>query len=413
MTEPHRPDPNVTGGLSRRRAVQLAALIAIYALSQAFRTIAAVTALAIGREFELSMSSLGLYAAAFHLAFAAAQVPVGLALDRYGPFRTTATFSVAAIVGVGLSAMAPNFATLVAGQALIGIGCAPALMATMVLVGSRWPANEFAWLSGIVIALGNVGLLLTASPLAWVIEHGSWRLAFVVVGALFVVSVVACYGTRPPCEPRGARAPDTLGASLHGLSTILRQRQTAGILAFGFVTYAAVISLRGLWVVPFLTTRHGLDLVQAGHAAVGLSVGMGAGALLFGWLDPGRPARRPLMAACALLMAACLVVLGHAGGPLEGDIAVIGFAGLISSFYVLQYADVRSAYPPAFIGRALAALNLSVFAGVATLQWLSGISAEWAIRHGLNGEAVAFSLLAGALVAGTVAFRMLPAKGDL
>lgn len=56
-----------------------------YFLSYMFRTVNAVIAPALVAETGLSASGLGFLTSAFFLAFAAAQLPLGLLLDRYGP----------------------------------------------------------------------------------------------------------------------------------------------------------------------------------------------------------------------------------------------------------------------------------------------------------------------------------------
>jgi hypothetical protein len=38
--------------------------------------------------------------------------------------------------------------------------------------------------------------------------------------------------------------------------------------------------------------------------------------------------------------------------------------GLVSGYIVLQYADVRSAYPAAMTGRAMAVFTMAMFLGV-------------------------------------------------
>ncbi len=49
--------------------------------------------------------------------------------------------------------------------------------------------------------------------------------------------------------------------------------------------------------------------------------------------------------------------------------------GLLSGYSVLQYADVRSSYPAAMTGRALSLFTMSMFFGVALMQWLTGLLA--------------------------------------
>jgi hypothetical protein len=52
-------------------------------------------------------------------------VMIGVALDVLGPRRTVTTAFLFAVLGAVVSAAAPNLPVLIAGQPLIGAGCAP------------------------------------------------------------------------------------------------------------------------------------------------------------------------------------------------------------------------------------------------------------------------------------------------
>ena len=61
-----------------------------YYLSYLLRTVNAVISPRLTDELGLSAASLGLLTSAYFLAFGAAQIPVGIALDRFGPRRVEA-----------------------------------------------------------------------------------------------------------------------------------------------------------------------------------------------------------------------------------------------------------------------------------------------------------------------------------
>src|SRR5438132_10831118 len=62
-------------------------LCALYIVSQFFRNTIAVIAPDLAAELHLAPVAMGLLASAFFFAFAAAQVPLGVALDWFGPKR--------------------------------------------------------------------------------------------------------------------------------------------------------------------------------------------------------------------------------------------------------------------------------------------------------------------------------------
>ena len=134
----------------------LLALTTAFAMSQAFRTVAAVLATPLQGEFHLSPQQLGTFAGAFHFAFGAMQLFVGIGIDLHGVRRTVLTGFPLAVAGAVLSALAPSYGALVFGQMLIGIGCAPAFLACTVFIARHFAPARFAAMSGTVMSLGGM-----------------------------------------------------------------------------------------------------------------------------------------------------------------------------------------------------------------------------------------------------------------
>jgi ParB family chromosome partitioning protein len=94
-----------------------------------FRTINAVLATPLATELGLGADDLGLLTSVYFLTFAAAQIPIGILLDRYGPRRVQSALMVIAAVGSMLFAVSDHFLMLLVGRALIGLGVASAMTA--------------------------------------------------------------------------------------------------------------------------------------------------------------------------------------------------------------------------------------------------------------------------------------------
>ena len=152
-----------------RRWVMLLALIAGFSLSQAFRTVTAIIATGLQGEFGLSPQALGLFAGAFAFAFGGMQMFMGIGIDLYGVRRTVLAASPLTIVGALLSALAPGYGAVLLGQVLIGLGCAPAFLVCTVFVARYFEPRKFAFVSGLAMGLGGLGMLFTGTPLAWLV----------------------------------------------------------------------------------------------------------------------------------------------------------------------------------------------------------------------------------------------------
>ena len=385
----------------------LSAFTAVFMLSHAFRTVVAVSADTLAEQFGASAQALATVAGAFHIAFAFSQPIVGVMLDRHGPRRVVIVAFLAAIAGCLISACATDLSTLIVGQYLVGFGCAPALLSAMVFISKQYPGDRFAALSGLVLSIGGFGMLLTSTPLAWVIDRWSWRAGFWLLFALSVASWVAVVLCDDGAGATDDAPRESIREMLLGLGSILLQPYTAGICGLAFTTYAAFMALRGLWLGPLLSERYGFSLLEIGNIALAVSFAGVLGPLIAGRLDPGSRFRRRLIVGCTLAYAG-LFVLHAVGAGTRVDIALLVFNGLFAGYISLQYADVRSAYPSKMTGRALSVFTMAMFAGVAGVQWLSGAAATLAPRLGFEPLQAALLTVGVLLVMGALSFWLLP-----
>ncbi len=391
----------------------LLALCTAFALSVAYRTVGAVMAVDLQADFRVSAQAIGVFSAAFHFAFGAMQIFMGIGIDLHGVRRTVLVAFPLAVVGALVSALAADYRLLVAGQVLIGIGCAPAFLVCTVFIARYFPAERFASVSGLVLSIGGIGMLLTGTPLAWLVQEHSWRMGFFVLAAASALAwlVILCWVREPPRENAQQPKPSVLSA-LRQFGALFAMPHTLGIVVLGAVTYAAFISLRGLWLGPMLIERHGYSLVQSGNVALMVSVISLVGPPLFGRLDRDGPPRRRRIVACSLAYAGLFAVIAFATSAWV-DVAGSILVGLLSGFIVWQYADVRTAYPAALTGRAMAVLTMAMFLGVALMQWFTGLAASMAAAYGVEAFRAVLLTIAALLVAGTAAFAWLPKPAAL
>ena len=391
----------------------LLALVSGFALSQAFRTITAIMATGLQAEFGLSAQALGVFAGTFAFAFGTMQLFMGIAIDFWGIRRTLLVAFPMAIAGAALSAVATGYSMLLLGQVLIGVGCAPAFLVCTVFIARYFAPSRFAAVSGAAMGVGGLGMLFTGTPLAWLVEQSSWRWGFGVLAGLAALAWALIFWKVR--EPQAAHAdtathatPESLGQTVRGFGALFLLPHTVGILLLALMTYASMLSLRGLWLGPLLIDRHGYTLVASGHVATAMSLVSLFSPAFFGRVDPGPGARRRWLIGFTVLMAALFAAMGVwqlAWLDVAGPLAV----GVLSGYIVLQYADVRSSYPATMTGRAMSVFTMALFLGVALMQWITGVAASTAKAQGAEPYAAVMFTIAGMLALGAAAFRWLPA----
>lgn len=399
--------PHAPASGHRHAWVILLILSTGFLMSQAFRTVAAIMAPPLQQELGLSAQQLGAFAAAYHFAFGGLQLLMGIGIDLHGVRRTILTVAPLMVLGSALSALATGFPMLVAGQVLIGIGCAPAFLVCTVHIARHFAPQRYAAVSSIILAFGSIGMLLTGTPLAWLIEASSWRMGFWVLGGCALLSwgAIALWFHEPalPVAPRR----ESLAEAVRTFGALFRLPHTAGIIALSLVIYASFMALRGLWLGPAMMQRYGWSLVEAGNLAIVLTLVMVLSLPPFGRADPGPPRRRAWLTGFTLAVAAIFAFMALGLGAWF-DVALMLLLGAVSGYGALQYPDVREAYAPAVIGRALALFTMAMFMGVALMQWATGAIAGLAQAHGIDPFGPVFGSIALLLAAGALAFRWLP-----
>lgn len=353
----------------------LVALTIANTSSQFFRIALGLVAPELARDLDLAPDALGALSAAWFLAFALAQPFVGMALDRLGPRRSVAGLFLLAAAGCLLLGSATGAAQAIAGQVLIGLGCSPVYMGTLVVVARFWPPGRFAALSSILLAIAASGSILGATPLALLVERTGWRGAFRLFALLVALASAAVFllvrdapaGREPPA---GGEGPAEV---LRGMLEVLRSRPLRPLFPMLFATYAVVMAIRGLWAGPYLDATYGLSPVPRGHALLLISLAMIGGLLGFAALERRLDRRKgPVVAGTVVAVGGLLLLAARPElGALPASLLLAAVvAGSVT--YSLLMAQGRLFLPDRLVGRGLALLNMASFLGVAAVQGASG-----------------------------------------
>jgi MFS family permease len=347
--------------------------LAGYFVSYIYRSINAIIGPDLVREFGLSAGGLGLLSGIYFFAFALFQLPLGVLLDRYGPRRVNATLLLVAAAGGLWFALSRSTAELTLARALIGLGVSGCLMSSLSAFALWYPAERLATMNGVAFASGMVGAIMVTVPLEVVLRVLHWREVFYGIVALTVVVSLILYFVVP--EKAGARRIAPLPVQLREFASLARDPAFWRIALCIGASQLAAVSLVTLWVATWLRDVGGYTQAEVAQALLAFNVAMLAGYLGFGRISDGMTRRGrstlPLLVGGVAVASACLGLL--ALGVRVGQIFLwSGFFGCTTAV-VLSYSLFSRRYPKEMVGRVNSALNVSVFIGIFSGQWMVGL----------------------------------------
>ena len=358
-----------------------------YGASYFFRNVNAVAGPVLASEFGIGPGGLGFLTSVYFLAFSLAQIPLGVALDRFGPARVNTAMLLTSATGAVIFALAADTTWLTIGRALIGLGAGAALMSTMSAV-HLWVAPERrATTIGFVMIIGCIGALTASTPAQLLIGAFGWRNIFFVLAAIALCAGGLVWLTRHAVRP--AASGQTLPQLLGGVAEIFRTRYfwTVGLAVM--LTLGSMLAFQSLWAATWMRDVAGMhDKIAIGNVLFSFNLGMTAGFLIAGalgdWLERrGVPAERTLAAYCLIALAAQgWLMMAPATLPhLAWGLYSFGANALLLAFSVLARH-----FPPALTGRVNTSLNLLAFGMAFLLQWgIGGVLNLWPVAGGADG----------------------------
>ncbi|HLL95560.1 MAG TPA: MFS transporter [Spirosoma sp.] len=259
--------------------------------------------------------------AAFKFAYAIGFLLAGWLIDRIGTKRG---FSIGIIVwsmaGM-LTAFVGNIAQLRWARALLGLGEATNFPSSIKTISEWFPRRERSFANGLFNAGANVGIILTALAVPYLILHFGWRSSFWVTGALGFLLLALWWFTYSKPERNPKLSADELAYIRSDEEKIPTIKVSWGRLLGYKQTWAFAVGkfmadpiwwFYMSWLPDFFNSNDAfdqkLDLKSFGIPFLIIYVVSDAGSIFFGWLTTqfmnmgwsANRARKTTMLICAL-----------------------------------------------------------------------------------------------------------------
>ncbi|MBF5004220.1 MFS transporter [Diaphorobacter caeni] len=363
-------------------------LTGAYVLSQFYRSYVAVIATQLIDDLHLSPQMFGLFAGALYFTFAFAQLPLGLAFDRYGVRRPVLFCMVIGSMGALALPLTHSIPVAIAAHVGLGIGCAPLYMGLLNFVLKTGNGEEQVRIVTRASAMGYVGAVAAGLPLAFGVAMMGWRWSLGIVGLLMVAATVgvalSLHEEPAAASPQAASAAGDAGSPRTAMTSRIA---FAALVPVSFALIAGG-TFRMSWGGPYFADIFQFDVVQRGYAMTAASLLAMAWALSISRVLRVMAVKTLVLCTFAVGVASALVLAQWPAQSAWLGVTLVCVLFCVGSMHPLVMAQARSVVPPRSLGLWLGLLNSMVFLGVAVSNSAFGWIAEQAARQGVVGGAM-------------------------
>ncbi|MDR3435067.1 MAG: MFS transporter [Telmatospirillum sp.] len=265
------------------------------------RTVLGIAAPSLTKELGLSATVMGVVFSAFSWTYAAAQIPGGVFLDRFGSKVTYFLALTFWSAFTALQGFATGLHSLLFYRFGLGVAESPCFPANSRIVGTWFPQQERARATSIYTVGEYIGLAAFGPGFFWIMANYGWHSLFLVVGVVGIVyAVIFWWGYTEPqhCETINQAELDYIAAgdglvpktaekvpfTWENCKKLLKFRQIWGAAIGQYAGNTALIFFL-TWFPTYLATDRHMGWVKMGFFAVLPFLAAAVGISIGGWIS--------------------------------------------------------------------------------------------------------------------------------
>ncbi len=367
------------------------------------RVCPAVVAPELSKAFDVSGAALGLLSSGYFYTYAGMQLPIGLLADSLGPRRTVAIFGLVAALGAVFFGLSRDLGFALFSRLLVGFGVSAVFVCAMKTFALFFRGQEYARVTGIFLAMGGIGWMLAATPLAAFAVAFGWRAVFFLTGIVsFCLALGSWFLLRDGSKDTGPHPEADTGRGpwrrmADDLVAVFGEKYFWPLAFWSFLNGGILFGFFGLWAGPYLFDVYHLSKTAAGNILAMIAVAMMVGSPALGFVcDKVVPRRKVIFLASAAIQSTCWLLMLLFSSCIAGPVLYALFFALgltAAAVPVVLLTTTKELFPLRIAGTAQGAMNLFPFFGAVVFQPLFGLILDLSARRAGSYPPAAYTRL--------------------
>lgn len=359
----------------------------VYVLAVFHRSSLSVAGLVAAERFDISATQLATFTMLQLLVYAGMQIPVGLAVDRYGSRSVLFIGLVMMTMGQAVFAFAETFPLALMARGFVGIGDAMTFICVLRLVSTWFPQRRIPVVTQLTGMFGQVGAIVAAVPMTWALAQFGWTRAYLFAASLGVVLMVAVLLLLHDApQGRNLRGPSLSPRTIkESLAASWAHPGTRLGFWMHFTSQFSATTLSLLWGYPFFVRGEGRSPSTAGLLLTLIVLASICSGPILGWLVGRHPWHRStfVLSIIVTIVGVWTIVLLWPGDAPLGVLMTLAFVvGVGGPASMVGFDLGRTSNPAHRLASATGIINQGGFIATLSLVVAIGLVLDWRTAGG-------------------------------
>ncbi|BET33112.1 MFS transporter [Wolbachia pipientis] len=308
-------------------------------------------------KFNISITDVGQFGGLYYIGYTLAHIPVGLALDRFGPKFVLPACIVLTFAGTLPLICFDQWYYSILGRMIVGVGSSASAIGLFKVASMYFSQEKSARMASLSIIIGLLGAIYGGLPLDFLLNKFGWNYVIYTFSAFGCLLALLLFLITPNSNIEESRNDNIL----QDLKTVLFNKHIILISFFGGLMVGPLEGFADGWAKAFLCEAYQMTGDLASSLSSLMFIGMGAGSFFLAYLLEKYPDKHyEVIIACSFAMIASFLLLFTQFGGLYIALPTLLVIGFASGYQVITIYKAISYVNNNLVGLATAVSNMIV-----------------------------------------------------